>query len=557
MWRHLRLSSLGVIEEAELDLGPGFSVITGETGAGKTMLVTALGLLRGERADSQLVRVGARQARVEAAVAAPAASAVVETLVEAGGELDDGEVLLGRTISTQGRSRAYAGGATVPAAVLGAIADELVAVHGQADQRRLLLAAEQRDAVDRFGGERVAEALAAYRDVYHRRRDAERTLTRLREHAAERLRELEMLRHGLAEIEAVDPQEGEDAELAAEEARLAHAESLISAAAQAADALSADETSATALAAGAQQRLDSAAGHDSALDVLARRLAEASIELADIASELRSYAADIDVDPARLAWVADRRAALGALTRRYGSTLDEVLAWARHAADRIMALDGDDERIATLETDVETLRPESEALAERLREARRESAVALCDRVADELAALSMPSARLQVSIEPTECTAHGADDVRMLFAANAGAPMRPVSKGASGGELSRLMLALEVVLADQHTVPTLIFDEVDAGIGGRAAVEVGRRLAKLARHAQVIAVTHLPQVAAFADDHFVVRKSDDGAVTASSVRRLSDSERVDELARMLAGVEDSQAARQHARELLDLTADD
>lgn len=557
MWRYLRLGSLGVIEEAELELGPGFSIITGETGAGKTMVVTALGLLRGERADSQLVRIGARHARVEAGVAASADSVVAEVVAEAGGELDDGELLLGRMVSAQGRSRAYAGGATVPVSVLAKLADELVAVHGQADQQRLVLAAQQRDAVDQFGGDRIAEVRTRYQQAYQRWREVEQTFADLREHAAERLRELEMLRHGLKEIESVDPRAGEDTELAAEEARLAHAESLISAAAQAADALAADESGAAVLVATAQRQLGNAAGHDERLDVQAGRLAEAGIELADIASELQRYAADVDIDPARLAAVADRRAALNTLTRRYGPELEDVLEWARQAAERVLDLDDDDERIAALEAELATLQPEVEQLAEQLREARREAADALSERVADELAALSMPSARLQISIEPAEPAAHGADDIRMLFAANSGAPMRPISKGASGGELSRLMLALEVVLADRHTVPTLVFDEVDAGIGGRAAVEVGRRLAALARHAQVIAVTHLPQVAAFADDHFVVRKSDDGVITASSVRRLSDEERVDELARMLAGVDDSEAAQQHARELLDLTADD
>ncbi len=554
MWNYLRLSSLGVIEEAELELGPGFSVITGETGAGKTMVVTALGLLRGERADSGLVRVGAERARVEAGVGVPDGSVAATLIEEAGGEVDDGELLLGRVLSAQGRSRATAGGATVPAAVLTQVARELVAVHGQSDQQRLVLAAQQRDALDLYAGADAREALSAYQEAYRRWREAQRSLAQLREHAGERLRELEMLQHGLGEIEEVDPSPGEDEELTAEEGRLAHAEALIGAAASAAEALSSDEGGAGVILAGAHQQLGTSAGHDERLDTLAERLASAGIEVADIASELQHYAADVDLDPARLAAVQERRAAITALVRRYGPTLDDVLDWAKSAAARVPELDGDDQRVEQLEAEVAEVAPRVAELAERLRELRRSAATTFAERVQAELAELSMPSARLVVSVEPAEELAlHGGDVVEFGFAANSGTAPRPMSKGASGGELSRLMLALEVVLADEHTVPTLVFDEVDAGIGGKAAVEVGRRLARLARHAQVIAVTHLPQVAAFADDHFVVTKSDDGSVTASSVRRLTAQERVDELARMLAGLDDSRAAQEHARELLAL----
>lgn len=554
MWQFLRLSSLGVIDEAELELGPGFSVITGETGAGKTMVVTALGLLRGERADSGLVRLGNDRARVEAAVQVAPGSAVDKLVGEAGGVLDDEELVLGRTVSAQGRSRATAGGATVPAAVLTQIARELVAVHGQSDQQRLVLVSQQREALDSFGGEQTAAALVTYREAYLRWREVQRTLSELRDHAGERLREAEMLRHGLEEIGAVDPSPGEDEELAAEEGRLAHAESLISAALHAAELLAADENGAVAAIATASQQLSSAAGHDERLDELGTRLAEAGIEIADIASELQRYGADIDLDPARLAATQERRAALTGLLRRYGPGLDDVLTWARDAAERLPQLDDDDQRIAALETEAAELAPQVRRHAERLGEVRRQAAAELAERVQAELTALSMPSARLEVVVEPAEELAqHGGDLVEFRFAANSGMAPRPMSKGASGGELSRLMLALEVVLAHEHTVPTLVFDEVDAGIGGRAAVEVGRRLARLARNAQVIAVTHLPQVAAFADHHFVVSKSDDGAITRSSVRRLGDDERVDELARMLAGVDESAAAQEHARELLAL----
>ncbi len=561
MWHHLALTSLGVIESAELELGEGFTVITGETGAGKTMVVTALGLLRGDRADLGLVRTGDDQARVEASISVPGGSGVEDAITEAGGRLDDGVVVLGRALSAQGRSRAFAGGATVPAALLAEVTDELVAVHGQSDQHRLLRPSAQREALDTFAGAGLAAVMDEYRPAFQRLRSDEQRLEELRTHAQERARELDLLRHGLDEIGAVEPRLGEDEELKTEEGRLAHAEALVTAALGAHEAVSGDiddAGSARSLVAGAVGGLDDAAGHDPALDQLAARLREIGILLDDAATDLSAYASGIDLDPARLAGVQDRIAALGSLQRKYGPTLDDVLTWQQKAASRIGELDSDDDTIADLEADLAGLRPQVRSLAVRLGELRREAGRRLSELVDAELAQLSMPSAHLAVRVESPEGAEsrpgpHGLDEVELLFTANNGSAPRPLAKGASGGELSRLMLALEVVLADRTTVPTLVFDEVDAGIGGKAAVEVGRRLARLAENAQVLAVTHLPQVAAFAHHHFRVVKDDDGSVTSSSVTRLADEARVDELARMLAGQEDSDAAQAHARELLDL----
>jgi DNA repair protein RecN (Recombination protein N) len=558
MWQHLRLSSLGVIDSAELELSDGFSVITGETGAGKTMVVTALGLLRGDRADLGLVRRGADQARVEASIGVPPGARAAAAVEEAGGRIDDDVVILGRVLSAQGRSRALAGGATVPAALLAEVTDELVAVHGQSDQHRLLRAAEQRGALDRFAGEPFAEAAAAYAPAYARWRAVERTLEELRTHAQERARELDVLQFGLDEINAVEPQPGEDERLKVEESRLAHSESLARAADHAHRALvgDVDVTAARTQVADASAALREAAGHDPELDALGERVLELGILLDDVGAELAAYTAGVELDPERLADLQDRRAALAGLQRKYGPTLDDVLAWAEKSAARLGELGHDDESVAALEAEQAALVPEVRRLAAEMSTIRSDAATRLSALVDEEIAQLSMPSARLEVQVTTRADAApgpHGVDDVELLFAANSGTGMRPLHKGASGGELSRLMLALEVVLADRTTVPTLVFDEVDAGIGGKAAVEVGRRLARLAEHAQVIAVTHLPQVAAFADHHFVVSKDDDGTVTSSSVIRLDDHSRVDELARMLAGQEDSATAQAHARELLDL----
>ncbi len=550
MWQYLRLESLGVIDEAELDLGPGFTVITGETGAGKTMVVTALGLLRGERADLALIRRGADRARIEASIVpTPEVIALVE---EAGGQVDD-DLVLARVLTSQGRSRALAGGSTVPAGLLARLADSLVAVHGQSDQQRLVRPQEQRHALDRFAGSDVTDLLEQYRPAYERLRELRARLRDLKTHAGERLQRLDLLRHGLDEIDAVDPQPGEDEDLVQRENRLAHAESLAAAATGAAAALSEDESSAAAALAAARAVVDPVAGHDPRLEAMGERLSRAAIDLTDIASELASYAADIELDPAGLASIQDRRAALTALQRRYGPGVDEVIAWAEKARAEVLELDLDDSAVEHLESEAQDMQQKAVELAGRLTAARTRAAAQLSREVGAELTELAMPSAHLDIRVTAGDPGLHGADEIEIWFAANSGAEPRPLAKAASGGELSRLMLAIEVVLAGRDPVPTLVFDEVDAGIGGRTAVEVGRRLARLAEHAQVIAVTHLPQVAAFADSHFVVSKSDDGTITSSSVVRLDQSGRVDELARMLAGVDDSSAAQQHARELLEL----
>lgn len=553
-WHSLRLTSLGVIAEAELEFEPGFTAITGETGAGKTMLVTAIAMLRGQRADPASVRFGADRAHVEATVGINRSNAdLVERIGAAGGAVDDDELIIGRIVASAGRSRAVVGGATVPASLLAEITDQLVAVHGQSDQQRLLRPVEQREALDRFAGEPLAELFSNYRPAFERLRWVERHIDELNTHGAERLRELDLLQHGLNEIELVAPQPGEDSDLRAEEQRLAHAESLAGGAMGAYGQLSEGDHSVGHLLAAAQSELDHVADHDKELDALAERLRSTTLEIADIASELHVYGTSVEVDPGRLAATQERRARLTALQRRYGPTVEAVLAWADQAAERALTLSKDDTAIVELEHERSELRTLVDRLAAQISEMRRNAAEQLSSLILPELTALAMPSARLAISVTSSPATIHGADDVEFLFSANSGSAPQTLAKSASGGELSRVMLALEVVLADVGSVPTMIFDEVDSGIGGKTAVEVGRRLAKLALSTQVIAVTHLPQVAAFADDHFVVEKSDDGAVTSSSVTRVSADTRVDELAKMLAGLEGSASARQHARELLEL----
>ncbi|RII18907.1 DNA repair protein RecN [Streptomyces sp. YIM 130001] len=569
----MRIRSLGVIDDAVVELSPGFTAVTGETGAGKTMVVTSLGLLLGGRADPALVRIGAKAAVVEGRVTVPEGSGAAVRAEEAGAELDDGALLISRTISAEGRSRAHLGGRSVPISLLGELAEELVAVHGQTDQQGLLKPARQRQALDRYAGDAVAVPLAKYAAAYRRLRAVSAELDEITTRARERAQEADLLRFGLDEISAVEPRAGEDTELAAEAERLGHAEALASAASTAHAALAGNPedpegVDAGALAAAAHRALDTVRSYDPALSGLADRVGEIGILLADVAGDLAGYADDLDSDPLRLAAVEERRAALTQLTRKYGEDVTSVLDWAEQSAARLGELEGDDERIGELTGERDALSGELGELAQALTEARTEAAERFAAAVTAELASLAMPHARVSIDIRQTEVsedadgvevaarrvayTATGVDDVELLLAPHPGAPPRPIAKGASGGELSRVMLAVEVVFAGSDPVPTYLFDEVDAGVGGKAAVEVGRRLARLARSAQVVVVTHLPQVAAFADRQLLVEKTNDGSVTRSGVKALEGEERVRELSRMLAGQEDSETARAHAEELLE-----
>ncbi|MEU4134204.1 DNA repair protein RecN [Streptomyces wuyuanensis] len=565
----MRIRSLGVIDDAVVELSPGFTAVTGETGAGKTMVVTSLGLLLGGRADPALVRIGAKSAVVEGRVTVPVGAPVAVRAEEAGAELDDGALLISRTISAEGRSRAHLGGRSVPVGMLTELADELVAVHGQTDQQGLLKAARQRQALDRYAGDAVAGPLAKYAAAYRRLKAVSAELATLTTRARERAQEADLLRFGLNEVAAVEPRAGEDVELAAEAERLGHAEALASAASVAHAALAGNPedpegVDATTLVAGAGRALDAVRAHDPALAALADRMGEISILLADVAGELAGYADNLDADPLRLAAVEERRAALGALTRKYGEDVNAVLAWAEEGAGRLTELEGDDDRIDELTAERDALRAELSGLAQALTDARTGAAARFAEAVTAELAHLAMPHARVTIDIRQTDdpegvevngrtvaCTSSGADEVELLLAPHPGAQPRPIAKGASGGELSRVMLAVEVVFAGTDPVPTYLFDEVDAGVGGKAAVEIGRRLAKLAKTAQVVVVTHLPQVAAFADRQLLVEKTNDGSVTRSGVTVLEGEDRVRELSRMLAGQEDSETARAHAEELL------
>jgi DNA repair protein RecN (Recombination protein N) len=564
----LRITGLGVIEDTTLSLTSGMNVLTGETGAGKTMVVTGLSLLFGGRADAARVRTDPGRAAVEGRLrlTGPTAEAVQHRVAEAGAEPDaDGSLLLSRTVTTEGRSRGHVGGRSVPVSVLGELGEEVLAVHGQSDQLRLLRPAEQRAALDRFAGPEHEKLLARYRQAYAGWRQVTDALADRRRNARERHQEADLLRLGLDEISRVDPQPGEDEALRAEAQRLEHAEGLRTAAQTAHQALAGngedarggvggDAPDATGLLSGAARTLEGQASVDASLAELAARLTEAATQVGDVAAELSGYLDALDADPERLTGIYERRAALRSLTRKYAEDTDGVIAWAQRAQARLAELDPTDERLAELEAEEARLAAEVAGLATRLTASRGEAAGRFATSVSEELTGLAMPHARIEVVVNPRpagDLAPDGADEVELRLVAHPGAPALPLQKGASGGELSRVMLAIEVVFAGAGGPETLVFDEVDAGVGGRAAVEIGRRLARLARRHQVLVVTHLPQVAAFADRHLVVAKDAGGAVTTSGVRVVEHTDRTRELARMLAGLPDSDLGIAHAEELL------
>jgi DNA repair protein RecN (Recombination protein N) len=577
----MHLRGLGVIDDAVMEFGPGLTVVTGETGAGKTMVVTGLGLLMGGRSDPGAVRSGYPNALVEGRIQVDPAGSAAARAIDAGAELDDGDVLvISRSVSAEGRSRAHLGGVGVPVGTLIVLAGDLVAVHGQSDQIRLQSTARQRESLDRFAGAPVAKALAAYRKTFDRLRAVQAQLTEITERSRERSAEAEGLRTGLAAIEKLAPSPGEDHALRAEAQRLSHAESLQQAAATANLLLSGDSegrggVDVVGLVGEARRALEQGGEHDPLLGELASRAAEIGYLVDDLATECASYAASVESDPARLSAVEERRAELTHVVRGYGQDVDEALAWAQRASVRLYELDGDGGALDELAAERDSLRLTLAVQAAKVSQGRDAAAARLSKAVTAELQELSMAGAKVQVEVRRRDdpaglpvdfgaagirsvaYSADGVDDVEMLLAPHPGAPARPLGKGASGGELSRVMLGLEVVLGAVDPVPTFVFDEVDAGVGGQAALGIGRRLARLARTSQVLVVTHLPQVAAFADHHLLVRKSGKGQITSSGVHALDTEGRIRELARMLGGVAESDSAQAHAEELLQLAEAD
>lgn len=559
MIEEISIRDLGVISQSRVELGPGFNALTGETGAGKTMILTALGLLLGERADSSSVRHGASQAIVEGhwKLSSAVQETVAARLSDAGIDEIDSEFLVTRSVSADGRSRAAAASRAVAVSVLGELGENLVVVHGQSDQIRLKSATAQREALDSFAGTKLTEVLQRYAESFEQFKSGAARLENLKSHANDRARQAQEVRAAVEELEKIDPQPGEDVKLADLAERLGNTEEIRALLAQAHEALSSENIGDTndvlGLLSHARRALEQGVAFDGRLSAIAEQLREIGTAVREVATDVASHLAGIESESElSLDQIQERRAAINSLMRRFGPSLEEVLNYRKSAAQLLLDLDSSDYQIEQLETQVSEAHQRAIDLAQEITSLRKAAAENLSRQVTEELHALAMPGATLVVSVNPTELTNHGADQVAILLSSYTGAEPRPLGKGASGGELSRIMLAIEVVLAQGKTTPTFIFDEVDAGVGGAAAIEIGKRLARLAKQAQVIVVTHLAQVAAFADNHLRVTKTQ-GEFTESSVVKLTDIGRVDELARMLSGLEDSQLARGHAAELWQL----
>lgn len=552
MIKEIYIRDLGVIREARLSFTPGLNVLSGETGAGKTMVLSALGLLLGGRADASAVRAGSNALLVEGRWS-PVPLEVEQRIQEAGSSLDDDELLANRSVSVEGKSRASVGGVSIPIGLLGELGEQLVVVHGQADQLRLKSASAQREALDNYAS--IADLLAEYSEHFQAWQQAKANLNDVLNNKEANAREVQELLDDLKAIEAVSPRAGEDVELRDMAARMSNLEALRSAAALAHEALSSDsdQVDVQTLLATARRSLENQRTLDSSLENIAEKLSEASFQVAEVAVELSRYVASLEADSELSVDEVQRRLAdINALIRRFGPTLDQVFAHSEFASKRLLELDDSEDRVATLKEQVEIERQALEVLAEQLSASRTTAAKNLATEVNAELAGLAMTGAELVVEvIALEEFGPHGRDQVNILLRSYPGAEPRPISKGASGGELSRIMLAIEVVLAKGLQRPTFIFDEVDAGVGGAAAIEVGKRLARLSKQAQVIVITHLAQVAAFADNHQRVLKTQNGDITESDVSVLIGQDREAELARMLSGLADSSTARQHAAELM------
>jgi DNA repair protein RecN (Recombination protein N) len=545
-----------VIQEARLPFGPGLTVITGETGAGKTMVLSALGLLLGERADSAAIRRGQDQAFVEGRWLVSSESQVTDRVRDAGADVEQGELILNRSISNEGRSRASVSGRSIPVGLLTELGQMLVVVHGQSDQIRLKSAVAQREALDQFGGTALAEALASYQATYRAWRELTQKLEDLKASLDSRLAEADELRQAVSELEKLDARVGEDVELAEKAERLNNLEILRGAAALAHEALSSegfgDAPDALGLIGQARRSLEQVANHDPQLGRLAEQLKDISVQLADASGEISSYVASLDLEGAgEINSIQERRAALTSAMRKYGPTLGEVVDYLGTASDRLLELDSSSETVDQLGFEYQKLSDLLKEQADALTSIRTDAADRLAELVTAELKELAMGGASLVVDVTYADAYAsHGQDAVSIQLSSYPGAEPRPLGKGASGGELSRIMLAIEVVLAETQQAPTFIFDEVDAGVGGAAAIEVGRRLAMLAERAQVIVVTHLAQVAAYANAHLRVLKTSSTEFTATDVVSLDTAARIEELARMLSGLSDSESGLAHAAEL-------
>jgi len=565
--QEISIRNLGIIDQSTLELGAGLNVLTGETGAGKTMILTALSLVLGGKSDSSLVRTGTERLVATAQFNLPQISEEVKEISESSGtDISEGSLILTRTVNSDGKSKAVAGGTTVPATTLANFADHLIEIHGQAANHQIVKPARQRELLDRYAGKKFSDALTSYQEIFSSYNDLKARIKAAVDSASKKDREIVELEEFLQAWQKLKAVRGEYAETTNQIARLSSVEDLRAASAGATQALSDETAGALTVLGSARRFLDLAKGKDGKLDEISTTIAEGFYLIDDAARELSSYLTSLEADPGKLDALQARKAEINAFLKKYGSSSDAdedlvlLAARAKGAKEAIADLNGGEDRIKELQAELSEIKKTLINSARTLTKVRTDASLMLSKLVTAEINALAMPHTQFSIvitspdyagALKESDFTVLGCDEIAMQIQGHAGAPLIALGKGASGGEMSRIMLALEVVLAQTHPVGTYIFDEVDAGVGGKAAIEVGRRLAALAKHTQVIVVTHLPQVAAWADTHFVVKKSNDGSVSQSDVIKLEEKARVEEIARMLAGLEGSASAQEHAGELL------
>ena len=555
----ITIRSIGVIDNSVLEISKGLTVLSGETGAGKTMILTALNLILGGKADSSLVRKGSERLVASGKFSIPKAQEMIfeDALIE------DGELIVVRTVSADGKSKATTNGVSATASTLATFGENLVEVHGQSANHTITKASRQRELVDRFG----SIDLGDYQTGLNRYHDMKDRIQALKKSIAAKDKELAELREFAKEFSALNPNTGEYTEIEGEIARLSSVEELRTATTLASSAIEDEEAGSLTSLGSARRSMEAARSKDPQLEVIYQQLSEGFFIVADAQSSLNSYLSRLEADPARLDYLQNRKSQLNALVKKYGGSgsleveIEALHLRFKNSSESIADLEGGDIRLQELEKELTSIKKVLLSEAKKVSQSRIEAATKLSTLVTGEIQQLSMPHAAFVAKVEPcdfsapkeSDFTSHGCDEVAMFIQGHKDAPLVSLAKGASGGEMSRVMLALEVVIATTHPIGTYVFDEVDAGVGGKAAIEVGRRLHQLSQHAQVIVVTHLPQVAAWADSHFVVTKNNDGTVSQSDVRLVSGEERIEEVARMLAGLENSASAREHATELLSL----
>ena len=562
----ITIKNLGVIESATLEFDPGLTVLTGETGAGKTMVLTALNLILGGKSDAALVRTG--QERLVASGRFSVTKEIGESAIDKGAELDGDELIITRNVNSDGKSKAIAGGISIPAGTLADLATELIEIHGQAANLQITKSAKQRELLDRYAGGALQKVLITYQGGLANYQNLKNRIATLKSAASKREAEIAELTEFTNAFNKLKPKSGELAQIDIEISKLSSVEEFRVAISTALGAIEDEENGSLTSLGLARKALDSAVrAKDPEIEAVFSNLSDAFFLLGDANSILNSYLSSLEADPDRLSAQQERKAALTSWFKKYAvpdSDFDSLITRGESSKSAMADLTGGDELIAELEKELIEVKRSLLKSAKDLSSVRVESAKTLAVAVSEEIHALSMPHTNLIVQVnhpeyagalKESDFTATGCDEVMLLLQAHKDGPLVPIAKGASGGEMSRVMLGLEVVLAKVQPVGTYIFDEVDAGVGGKAAIEVGRRLALLAKDAQVIVVTHLPQVAAWADSHFVVKKSSDGSVVASGVNKLAEAERINEIARMLAGLEESTSAQEHAAELLALRA--